>query len=200
MIAVITGDIVHSRKLSQQQLSQLLRALNNEIEQFNKRVQLKAEFYRGDSFQIALAEPSSAARLALLLITRLKSLKGRATLSLAVAEGNYQSGLQGEAFELSGLGLDRSSRGEFTFHSSNRALQNTFDLATQFLSYVLLGHTSKQAEVLRLFIDLGFPDHQVIAEKLGTTRQNVSAHLSRAGAHLVENYIELFEKQLRTSV
>lgn len=192
MIAVITGDIVHSRRLSQAQLKTALETIRQQVSRVNNDGKVTIEFFRGDSFQITLLNPRAMANLVVLIYCALRQVGCRATLSLAVGQGelkNELAGAYGEAFELSGLGLDATKRGEISFDSSNNLLKHSFKVSTQFLSFLLDSLTIKQAQVLELFVSENFPEHQYIAEKLKTSRQNITAHLNKSGADLVKAYI-----------
>jgi len=200
MIAVNTGDIVHSRRLSQAQLNTALDTIRQQVSWVDKDGNVNMEFFRGDSFQITLLDPRELATLVILIHCALRQISCRATLSLAVGQGELKkqlAGAYGEAFELSGLGLDATKRGEISFDSSNNLLKNSFKVSTQFLSFLLESLTIKQAEVLELFVCDNFPEHQHIADKLKTSRQNITAHLNKSGADLVKAYIIHYQQLIR---
>lgn len=197
MIAVITGDIVHSRRLSRAQLNTALETIRQQVQRVSNDNKVSVAFFRGDSFQISLLDPQSLATLVVLIYCALRQIDCRATMSLAVGQGDVKpqlAGAYGEAFDLSGLGLDSTKRGEITFHSSQTLLKNSFQISTQFLRFLLDSLTAKQAEVLELFVAENFPDHQYIADRLKTSRQNITAHLNKAGADLVRAYIVHYEQ------
>lgn len=198
MIAVITGDLVSSSSLEQSELEQLFRLLEQRLSELSIDPAPTWEFYRGDSFQIVLTRAQHAAKVALLLASDLIHAGHKATLSIGV--GDYRalherpSLAQGRAFELSGRGLDNTPRGELTFHSDDARQSDALVLTTRFVSFLLNGLTRKQAEVLSLYLHMNCTEHQLLADQLGTTRQNVSSHLKRAGASLIEDYIGLFAR------
>ncbi|MGX5914011.1 MarR family transcriptional regulator [Aliidiomarina sp. Khilg15.8] len=198
MIAVITGDLVSSSALTKNEYESLLELLEQRLRNLKGMPAPEWEFYRGDSFQIVVTRPQHAAKIAVLIAGDLIHAGHKATLSIGV--GDYRSLherpslSQGQAFELSGRGLDSSARGELTFHSDIPAHADALALTTRFVSFLLNGLTRKQAEVLCLYIDMDCAEHQLLAERLGTTRQNVSSHLKRAGASLIEDYLALFAR------
>lgn len=198
MIAVITGDLVGSSTLTKNEFKQVLALLEQRLQSFKKGFAAEWEFYRGDSFQVVLKQPQHAARAAVLLASELIAAGHQATISMGV--GAYRtledrpSLSQGQAFELSGRGLDESARGELTFQSGHQNLNDTLGLSTRFVSFLLNGLTRKQAQVLGLYVDMNCAEHQALADKLGTSRQNVSSHLKRSGASLIEDYIGLFAR------
>lgn len=82
MISIITGDIVNSRKLASAEwilgLKQLLNTLGQNPAQW--------EIYRGDEFQLEVANPSDALHHALLIKAYLKSIKLDARMSIGFGE------------------------------------------------------------------------------------------------------------------
>ncbi|RUO26297.1 MarR family transcriptional regulator [Aliidiomarina minuta] len=205
MIAVLTGDLVHSSKMSRHTLTSSQHELNRMIEFLSERYQAQGELYRGDSFQIILPQPAHAARSAILLICALKTnarLDHPVDTTLSIGIGGYKflddqlSLSQGQAFELSGRGLDNSERGALSLHCADDTQQKYLQLLTQFVSFQLSGITRKQAEVLYLYVTMEFPEHQLIADELKVSRQNVTKHLKRCGAELIRDYILLFEQHL----
>lgn len=198
MIAVITGDLVSSSVLTKSEFNEVLKLLEQRLNGFKNSPLPEWEFYRGDSFQVVLTQPQHAAKVAVLISGDLIQAGYKATLSIAV--GGYRalserpSLSQGQAFELSGRGLDNSPRGELTFHSEKPHVADALVLTTRFVSFLLNGLTRKQARVLCLYLDMECAEHQLLAEQLGTTRQNVSSHLKRAGAGLIVDYLALFER------
>lgn len=203
MIGVITGDLVGSSSLTKTEFKQVLALLEQRMQGFKQGITAEWEFYRGDSFQLVLRQPQHAGRAAVLLACDLIAAGHQATISIGV--GTYRtleerpSLSQGQAFELSGRGLDESARGELTFQSSLQHLNDTLELNTRFVSFLLNGLTRKQAQVLGLYIDMNCTEHQALADKLGTSRQNVSSHLKRSGAGLIAAYIDLFARLMTES-
>lgn len=200
MIAVITGDLVSSSMLTGDEFDKVFGLLKRRLQSFSSLSASDWEFYRGDSFQIVFMQPQQAAKAAVLIAGELIQAGHGATLSIGV--GSYRtlkgkpSRSQGQAFELSGRGLDASARGDLTFHSDEPRYLDALALSTRFVSFVLNGLTRKQAQVLCLYVENDYPEHQALADQLGTTRQNISSHLKRAGASLIESYIELFTRLL----
>jgi hypothetical protein len=129
-VAVLTGDLIQSRHLENGELERILEELPRCFEEIKKKFLPKGayiEFYRGDSFQVLLNEPELALRVALLLRARLRSLfqtnlpiKGKvevkcdARIAIGIGSIRMQNNQvvksQGEAFELSGMELDRMGK------------------------------------------------------------------------------------------
>ncbi len=127
LYAVLTGDLIGSRQLKSGGIS-YIEHLNKSLEYVGKGYRRSPFIYRGDSFQGVTSEPESALKDAILLRLRLisgfnveeKAHRIDARVSIGVGEidhlpdeGNDLGGLadlgemNGEAFEYSGLQLDR---------------------------------------------------------------------------------------------
>ncbi len=72
--AVITGDIIHSTRLSSEMKTELFDLINNYLKRLKKDFKLRYEMYRGDSFQCLVNDPIDALRVALLIKTYIRSL------------------------------------------------------------------------------------------------------------------------------
>src|SRR5687768_13196988 len=84
MIAVITGDIINSRQVEDQQiwlapLKKVLGATGSTPQHW--------EIFRGDSFQVEVAEPENSFLLALKLKSAIRSIKGL-DVRMAVGSGD----------------------------------------------------------------------------------------------------------------
>ncbi|HEY3370139.1 MAG TPA: hypothetical protein VGK10_04775 [Prolixibacteraceae bacterium] len=119
--AVLTGDLIQSRKLDNEGLEKVLHALHTTFDEIQVKVLKKKgdfEIYRGDSFQILIHEPQLALKVALIIKTRLLSLFGDSKIKsdarIAIGIGTIRMHnakiieSQGEAFEFSGSELDRT--------------------------------------------------------------------------------------------
>ena len=201
MIAVITGDLVKSSKLSSTDYTTALDALKSTFADANAELSAAAEIFRGDSFQLRLDEPECSLRYALLLRLSLFSIANcKVTMAIGLGESlvnNAQPGNSlGEAYELSGRGLDASQSGSMTLHTNDVNLRDTLSLPTRMLDFMLSSITRKQAGMLYDYIRYKFPEHQKIADLAGTSRQNVSKQLSRAGADLIKDTLLFYSRQV----
>lgn len=71
LFAVLTGDIIRSQALSGRELESVRRTLLDAVDDVRKWrsgvVKGKAEFFRGDAWQVLLSDPQLALRVALFL-------------------------------------------------------------------------------------------------------------------------------------
>lgn len=116
IFAVLSGDLVDSRRLNAGQVDDLILVFRQGLTRFstcfNPDLLKGPDFFRGDSWQLLVYKPHLALRLALFIRAWLKSRVrmdtrislGLGTVSHLVEERITESG--GPAFELSGLALD----------------------------------------------------------------------------------------------
>lgn len=117
--AVLTGDLVRSSALAQAELNAARRCLSQAAKTLDQAawsggdlVRSELEFFRGDAWQILLAEPSWALRAAVYLRAMLLA-QGTADTRIAIGIGSVDSISRarvslsrGQAFTLSGRALD----------------------------------------------------------------------------------------------
>ena len=109
LIAILTADVVDSRKIPQKDLSLLFEIFNQEIVGKLKLRKGTFEFFRGDSFQGKVPIEESL-RIALLWRSAFKSRQQDIRLAVGIGRMSYNAKSTavsgGEAFELSGSYLD----------------------------------------------------------------------------------------------
>lgn len=153
--AVITADIVNSTKLS----ATAIKKLNGRIEEVLKPHQ--HEYYRGDSFQVYIADAVQALStvLQLRLLARQYSAglpRVDADIRSAIGIGRVRGPIKDlsrttdELFILSGRALDALDQEEdrFTIISPNEKANIAFRLIAQFVDRLVSQMTVKQAQVI----------------------------------------------------
>ena len=119
--AIITGDIVDSYQMTVDERTSILRLLQSLPLLLSPLYKTNIEIFRGDSFQVKVAEPSKVLRIALAIraIIRTNRFVGNnkqwdARLAIGVGTLDYEtdslSTSDGEAYRLSGRGLDLITR------------------------------------------------------------------------------------------
>ena len=81
--AVLTGDLIQSRRLDKESMEKVLNALHDTFKEIQKNILKKEghfEIYRGDSFQVLIHEPQLAMKVSMILRSRLLSLFGPSKL------------------------------------------------------------------------------------------------------------------------
>jgi hypothetical protein len=67
MIAVLTGDIVNSTKMSNKTYSEVIYSIKGFLREVKQKYHAIGKIYRGDEFQIQYPDPICALRSTLLL-------------------------------------------------------------------------------------------------------------------------------------
>ena len=207
-LSVLTGDIVNSRNSDAKHYDTMLYSLQQTLTEIKEHYAGVYEIFRGDSFQVTFKDPIPAMRCALLLKMALIASSPNAPVEvrLALGVGGYRdlrnnSGTSsGEAFELSGMGLEALKNSDIALLSNITPLNNQLQLATQFLNFQLSSITPKQAEAVLAYIRCDFGDHQQVAKQIGGSRSNASKLLRRSGAILIRDYVLCFEKTLADNI
>ncbi len=158
--AVLTCDIVNSTKLNRATEKVLLSTLNKLLEPYTY------EFYRGDSFQVYLKPKELIESLQIALLCRTAAIKTpaedpatpcdlRTSIGIGTISGTVKklASAKGEAFLLSGRGLDSLSKSQAHLvisieNGQPNALRHGFELISAYTDSIFHNITTKQAEVI----------------------------------------------------
>ncbi len=154
-IAVISGDVINSTKLTSEQFDQLLtriKDIQTWISKGNKSNVHSIE--RGDEFQTVVHDIENALRYTITYRVAIKAL-GKlfdSRISFAIAPNadlrESVSESMGTAFVLSGRGLKNLKSERLLFNSEPEELSENFNLLFKYLDKQLTELTSRQCEVL----------------------------------------------------
>ncbi|MFC2133749.1 hypothetical protein ACFLTH_03960 [Bacteroidota bacterium] len=207
---VVTGDIIKSSKIASlkgKKLFNLIKKCYAETQkEFSNILPLDISIFRGDSWQFLITEPSMSLKVSLYFRTLLKTkIEGSAIDSrLAIAVGfiefvpddNVSVG-RGEAYTLSGEGLDNLKRRNMLFTSSKNEDFQTLDLVTQFIDTLVNRWTYKQSlAVLGALRGLQQRDIAKLWKNSKITQQSIGGHLENAGYQVIEKGLRFFEDYL----
>lgn len=212
-IVVFTGDLVGSSKLSSDDLTRAMGALEEAYRDLSgtwasdtrgwKESPGTGVFafssFRGDSWQCFGPAPAFALRWALILRARLGTL-GRAfdtRVSIGVGSGWIAEGIaSGPAFEFSGHGLDAIGQNRRlaiaweTPPPEASLIRAIFALADE----ISRNWTPGQAKVFaRLLAETPRPSQEKLATALGITQQTVATHLSGGGDWALQEALRALE-------
>ncbi len=197
---VITGDIVGSQQLAEGDYQQVLSTLEEELTALCKQYDGKFDIYRGDAFQVQLTHPEHSVKVATILRLRLKASPVSRDLRQSIGLGSWSDSSQspkrasGEAYVLSGGGLDNMKAERLSIHTASDDFNERFALLTRYLDMQLGGLTQIQSEVLRCLLLNSDKSHEALAQTLNKTRSNVTRILLAANYHLVIDYLEYFSR------
>lgn len=208
VFAVLTGDMIGSSKLADSALAKAQRVVRDASDEFDRSFSHcligRPEFFRGDAWQLLLADPGAALRLALLLRAQLR-WKAPVDTRLAIGIGTVRginrrkvSLSAGEAFELSGHALDKmTSYFELTAAISTRApvAAQWVPTVLHLCSELLRGWTPRQAEIVSYALLEAQATHEQIGSMLDkpVRKQTVTSALRGAHFKALLDALERFE-------
>ncbi|TVU58077.1 hypothetical protein FQP88_23320 [Vibrio atlanticus] len=192
-IAVLSGDIVNSTKLTSDQFEQLLNRIKNIQKWITEGNSSNAHsIERGDEFQTVVHDIENALRYTIIYRIGIKALGKEfdSRISFAIASNSdlreSVSESMGEAFILSGRGLKTLKNARLLFNSDRIELTEHFDLLFKYLDRQLTELTSRQCEVLlpMLRINEGLSISE-LAEKFDIATATASKSLKASGWPLI---------------
>ena len=207
--AVLTGDIIHSSRLTPTQLEAVRSSLIGSVDKVRRwkrgLVKGKPEFFRGDAWQLLLADPAMALRVGVFLRASLLA-RGLADSRVAIGLGEVEeishervSLSTGQAFVISGKALDRMTR----YSNMTIEIPKTVGPFSAWLPVAghlcdsLIGQwTTRQAELVRAAVNPKEPGSEKIGQSLkpAVSKQAVAKGLSGANWYVIKEAVHLFEE------
>jgi hypothetical protein len=201
--AVLTADVVNSTKLSSPQYKRLMEVLDKFLHPHPH------EFYRGDSFQAYLKEPSEALRLALacralvIELTTKDDVPVRGDVRISIGIGGVTAPVRslgsakGEAFLLSGRELDELQKTDrrLAINSNNEMANIGLQVMADYLDNIFQEMTGKQADIIvELLRGMSQQQLTISREKAKST----ISELANAGRWPeIERILEQYEKLIK---
>lgn len=213
-IAVLTGDIVGSRKVNNiEDLMGVLKRVFADIKK-DTSIVFEAEIYRGDSFQIVILNPKDALLFAVLVRVGLKAktiVKPNsnsipiyklwdARIAIGIGEAVIKSKIiesNGEAFQLSGLEFDKleKERGKLNILTVWKDENTTFNIIVKLLSIIIDKWTKLTSEVVYEYL-LKNKTQSEMAKQLGISQPAIHKRLSIANMDVIENSINYISSKI----
>lgn len=216
--AVITGDIVHSRKIGDLHL--LLSGLKACIEETSGSLGIRIQFeiFRGDSFQMVTDQPEDVMKIALIIRARLKSLSlgeseddknipldklwdARVSMGIGEAGTLLQRVTEstGQAFELSGKQLDemKNSGERMRLITCWNDLNEQFAVITSLSDAIINRWTYNSSEAVYHYLLYGKTQVQ-ISEKLGISQPAVHNRLSISNIDAIVKMLNYLNKTIKS--
>ncbi len=203
--AVLTGDIVNSTRLNAIKEKKLTNALKDIF------LQHKIEFFRGDSFQAYVKDPSLALRLSLLARAAAIKLskdneKILTDIRISIGIGKVDSQVRalttakGEAFLLSGRKFDEISKlpQRLAISSVNPLANLGLQVIADYVNAIFDEMTGKQAEVI--YELLNHKTQKEVARKLKKTKSTIHQRVVSARWPEIEKLMAQFEDILKLLV
>ncbi|GAB1404095.1 MAG: hypothetical protein PHX54_03795 [Lentimicrobiaceae bacterium] len=214
LVAVLTGDIVHSSRMTAPDLKRLpgvLKSIFNSIDTIckPKTLPVKYSVFRGDSFQLVV-EPALAVKTWLLIRAGLRaafpaplSRSVDATIAIAIGRVDYLAKniteSSGEVFNLSGRLLEKLKAPGLTgFVSANEQLNKEVNVQLLLADEIIRRWTTAQTLLLPMLMQsLNQSD---IARETNTRQPTVAAKVNAMGWHAVEVWMEYFSDLVKNGL
>ncbi|WP_026713776.1 hypothetical protein [Flavobacterium daejeonense] len=198
MKAVITGDIMGSRKLASAiwlpELKTVLSHYGSEPKDW--------EIYRGDSFQL-LVPAEEALEIALCIKATIKQFKEiDVRMAIGVGAVDYLAEKitesNGEAFINSGECFEDLKKQTLGLKTPWEPMNATFSVVFPFMLMIADNWTSTSAEILKKAIENPEFNQSQLAESLNRKSQSsISSSLKRAGYEELKNMISFYKQQIQ---
>lgn len=200
MIAIITGDIVNSRKLSSEIWIDGFKKLLNT---FGENP-IEWEIYRGDEFQLEIKNPEEALIIALQIKAYFKTLKLDARMSIGFGDITYRakriSESNGTAFSRSGEVFEtlKKQKINLSINSGNEAFNTEINLMLRLSLAFMDNWLVQSAELVMITIENPSLSQEEIGLKLGINQAAVSKRQKRAQFDLVMEMEQYFRNKIKT--
>lgn len=196
MVAVITGDIIGSRKAAP---TEWVKALKRKLQEFGSSPR-EWEIYRGDEFQLELPQPEKALLCALELKACIKSLSNLdVRMAIGLGEKNYQgdriSESNGSAFSNSGnqFNLLKKQRVTLAISSPYPAFDADINLMLKLALVTMDSWSTVSAELAEIVFANPNLLQEEIAQQLEIKQSAVSQRARRAQLDLVMELIQYYQ-------
>ncbi len=210
VIAVMTGDLVGSKKHSKEEVDAAISEIARTAEYLGTLADAHTRFtrFRGDGWQIVLGRAGWAMRAALIIIADMKA-KGKAIETrISVGIGRYESlgtddlsDASGQAFITSGRRLDDMPSHRRLVIEGGRTdaphgvPDHTWQIAIfDMAEWIASRWSQPQAEAMAMALRFDWQTQDELAQRLGITRQAMHARLRGAGFQAMENALHAFEQ------
>lgn len=219
--AIITGDIIHSTRMTIEQRNWLFEQIATALRQWNKDFGIKSETFRGDSFQCLVKNPADALRLALLQKTFIRSLNPSDVYEVRKSNTKKKRGVffpawifdariaigigevdvlekrlaasGGEAFQLSGQLLDKmKDKRQSLAIATNDKHNEELETELVLLDAIISKTTALQCEVICQKL-LGYTEIE-IGKQLNIMQSAVNQRSVSGSWNAIETMIKRFEK------
>ncbi|MFN4153199.1 MAG: hypothetical protein ACK4HF_00965 [Paracoccaceae bacterium] len=194
--AVLTGDLIHSTRSTVAQVDETMALIQAAAEKFSTEARFHR--YRGDGWQVYVGEAWEGLDAMVFIAAQLRArgaLSSRMALGLGDAYGLDHDSLGmagGMAFIRSGRALDSIGEGKW-LALAGETVDPLHHALIAYLDAQVRGWSQEQAEAVSLSLDPDGPhSQQVLAERLGISRQAFAARLNAAGFVLTEQAIRAF--------
>ena len=197
MTAVLTGDIINSRKSKTPDWLSNLKETLNKFGQEPKHW----EIYRGDSFQLEI-DPTKALDAAIFIKSRVKTAKN-VDVRIAIGIGNktYTSNQvttsNGTAFINSGECFDTLKKINLAIKTPWKEFDEEINLLLELASLTMNGWLPATATIVSKALEHNEMSQKELAKMLEKSQSSISEALSRAGYDEINKLMNTYQNKLK---
>lgn len=198
MTSIITGDIINSRNVDTLIWMPLLKETFQEIGTSPKTW----EIFRGDSFQVEIAQPENALFFAIKLKAILKQIKNldvRIGIGIGDKTTNYKQITEGngEAFIFSGKAFDTLVKKQNLAILTNDESFNVQINTTLALGLLIMDNwTINSAEFAVKYLNNKGTTQKILAKELNISESSASERRKRAGLDEIMQFEKIYRKMV----
>ena len=199
--AVFTGDLIGSTKVEPVKVDLAMAALRKASMSIGSWEDRDCSFtrFRGDGWQIHIANPKWALRAALLMTAELRGSGIGLSTRISIGTGTVDrlgveglSGASGEAFTISGHGLDHMPKARRITIAGTQGMPWE-KAVVELVEWVSGRWTREQAEAVSLSLGMMPWPKERIAKQMGISRQALEARLKGSGLASMSAALAAFE-------
>ena len=201
MVAVITGDVINSKKNAPQIWLTPLKKELNRIGKTPKSWQI----YRGDSFQAVINNPVDALLIAMKLKASLKSVKGiNVRMAIGIGSRTYNAAKvtesNGSAFVHSGEKFEmlNQEKQNLGIKSEWPQFDNEMNLYLKLALIAMNNWTVNAAEIVRVAMENPEKSQQQLGKMVGIKQSAISTRLRRAYYEEIMEVNEMYKTKLKS--
>lgn len=196
MIAVITGDIINSRKGDVEKWIVTLKEVLNHYGQEPNNW----EIYRGDSFQLSLT-PEKAMLAAIHIKSVIKQTKSQdVRMAIGIGDVKYNSSKitesNGSAYIRSGECFESLKKETLGIRSNNESFDQVFNIMLSLSLLTANNWSSTVAEVIKTTIENPEKNQQHLAQLLKKSQSSISEALKRGGFEEIMVMADYYKTQI----
>jgi len=196
MVAVITGDIINSRK------GEVKKWLNNlkDILNYYGDESKDWDIFRGDSFQLLIA-PEKAMLCAIHIKSAIKQVKSQdVRMAIGIGEEKYSGSKitesNGSAYERSGDCFESLKKQTLAIKSSDHNLDESINIMLGLSLLIANNWSSTVAEVIKTTIEHPKKNQKSLAKLLNKSQSSISEALKRGGFEEIMTMNDFYKKQI----
>ena len=201
MVAVITGDIINSKKINPQKW---LKPLKKELDTIGSSPKFW-EIYRGDSFQLIITKPEDAVTTAIKIKATLKSISdmdARMAIGIGSRTHNAQKVTEsnGSAFVHSGEKFEmlKKEKQNLAIKSDWPEFDKELNLFLKLSLIAMDNWTVNAAEIVKTIMENPDKLQQELGKIVGIKQNAISNRLKRAYYDEIMEINEMYKSKLKT--